>query len=238
VAVSVWFVIPAWRRPALSAVCFEQLASVIGTLRAAGVESEAVVIADDENLDVARSMDFQTLERDNSGLGRKFNDGQEYAGRQGAEWIVPIGSDSFVDPAYFLPLPKVEVTRTSGMYAMVTARRMAELKVGWIGAGPRMYHRSVLEPTGFRPAPDHIMRTIDSHSVRGITRSLGHAIDWEWRDLHPLQYIGFRYPPYITGYGSLVRTWGVRERANPWDRLAAVYPPDLVKRVRTLMEAL
>jgi hypothetical protein len=234
---SVWFVIPAWRRVELSAVCFEQFAGVIGTLRAAGVEAEAVVIADDENLDVARALGFATLERDNSGLGRKFNDGQEYAGNHGADWIVPIGSDSFVDPAYFLPLPPVEVTRTSGMYAMVTARRMAELKVGWIGAGPRMYHRSRLEPTGFRPAPDKLMRTIDSHTVRAIVKSTG-PLTWEWRDLHPLQYIGFRYPPYITGYGSLVRTWGVRERVNPWDRLAAVYPPDLVKRVRTLMEAL
>jgi hypothetical protein len=231
---SVWFVIPAWRRVELSAVCFEQLAGVIGTLRAAGVETEAVVIADDENLDVGRGFGFHTVEQDNTGLGRKFNDGQEYAGNHGAEWIVPIGSDSFVDPAYFLPLPSPEVTRTSGMYAVVTPRRMARLKVGWIGAGPRMYHRSRLEPTGFRPAPETVMRGIDGHTVKAIVKSTGPLV-WEVRDLHDLQYIGFRYPPFITSYGYLLKKWGRHEEPRPWERLATVYPPDLVERVRRLM---
>jgi glycosyltransferase involved in cell wall biosynthesis len=221
----IWFVVPAWKRAELSAICLAQLRGVMDTIGARGV-----VIADDGNLDVARDLGFDTIERDNAGLGRKFNDGMEYAGSHGAEWIVPFGSDSFVDPAYFLPLPDPSVTRTSAMYAPVTADRLVETKVGSIGAGPRMFHRSVLERVGFRPAPDALMRTIDSHTVRALG-----PLTWEWRDLHPLQYVGFRVAPFITSYDYLRRTWGTAERRDPWPRLAKVYPPHLVERVRRLM---
>ena len=100
---SVWFVTPAWRRFALSAVCFEQRRRVIDELAAHGIEAHCVVVADDRNLALAREAGFETVKRDNRWLGSRFNDGIEYAGLHGAEWIVPIGSDSWIDPAYFLP---------------------------------------------------------------------------------------------------------------------------------------
>jgi hypothetical protein len=228
---SVWFVTPAYQRFELTAICLEQRRHVIEALSAAGVEAHQVVIADDANLDIARSLGFDVVEQNNEWLGRKFNDGQEYAGKHGAEWIVPIGSDSWVDPRYFLPLPFPRLTRTSGMYAPVEPDRLAELKVGHVGAGPHMFHRSLMAPVGFRPAPDEINRNTDHNSVRGFRR----AVRWEWRDLHPLQYVGFRVPPFITHYDRLWRRWGVVERTDPWERLATVYPADLVERARRLM---
>lgn len=228
---SVWFVTPAYQRVELTALCLEQRRYVIATLAEAGVEAHQVVIADDENLDVARGFGFETVERDNAWLGRKFNDGQEYAGKHGAEWIVPIGSDSWVDPAYFLPLPSTGYTRTSHMYAPVQPDRLAELRVGMMGAGPHMFHRSIMDGSGFRPAPDRISRNTDSSCIAGLDR----RPRWEWRDIHPLQYVGFRYPPFITSYARLVKRWGVRERTDPWGALAGVYPPDLVARARALM---
>lgn len=227
----IYFVTPAWQRFELSAVCLEQLRRVIDELALHGVEARCVVVADDDNLDIARGLGFDTVEQDNTWLGRKFNDGQEYAGRQGAEWIVPIGSDSFIDPAYFLPLPESHLSRTSAMYAPVELDRLAELRVGRGGAGPRMFHRSLLAPVGFRPAPDEINRNTDHATLRGI----GRPVRWEWRDIHPLQYIGFRHPPFITRYDRLWSWWGVAERTNPWELLAGVFPADLVERARIAM---
>lgn len=227
-----WFVTPAFQRVELTAICLEQRRLVIDALGKAGVEAHQVVIADDENLDVARSFGFDVVERDNEWLGRKFNDGMEYAGKHGAEWIVPIGSDSWIDPAYFLPLPHPGDTRSSSAYCVVEAERMAELRVGRNGAGPYMFNRRILAPSGFRPAADELHKGIDHSTVGGIKR----PIRWQLRTLHPFQYIGFRGMPHITGYDQLMHRWGVAEH-EPWAILAEYYPADLVDRARLVMEA-
>ena len=103
---SMWFVTPAWQRYELTAVCLRQRQWVIEQLADHGIEARCVVVADDENLDIARALGFDVVEqRNDRGLGRKFNDGYEHAARAGATWIVPIGSDSWIDPRYFLPAP-------------------------------------------------------------------------------------------------------------------------------------
>lgn len=226
-----YFVTPAWQRYELTAICLEQRRQVIDALATHGIEAHQVVIADDENLDIARSLGFEVVERDNRWLGRKFNDGQEYAGKHGAEWIVPIGSDSWVDPAYFVPLPPTGRTRTSRMYVPVKPDRLAILRVGKMGAGPHMFNRRLMLGSGFRPAPDEISRNTDSLTIRGLDR----PPLWQWRDLHPFQYVGFRVPPFITQYDRLVSRWGVSESTEPFELLAEHYPTDLVERVRVLM---
>jgi hypothetical protein len=152
---TLWFVTPAWQRYDLSAICFDQRLDVIRTLAAAGIEARCVVIADDENLDLARQRGFDVVEQNNDWLGRKFNDGIEYACRNGASRVIPIGSDSWIDPAYFLPLTHKSRTRTSGLYAVVTADRMAELYItDEKGVGPYVIARDALRSANFRPAKD------------------------------------------------------------------------------------
>lgn len=236
-----WMVTPAWQRAELSAVCLEQHRRVIDELASRGLEAHCVVVADDENLDTARALGFDTVERDNDWLGRKFNDGQEWAGRHGAEWIVPLGSDSFVMAEYFLgPLPAPGSGLTSRMYAPVEPGRLAELDVAFhgAGAGPHVFHRADMEAAGFRPAPDEISRNTDHNTILGVQAAIGRPLSWSFRDLHPLQYAGFRHPPFITRYDRLVQRWGRAERRDPWERLAEVYDADLVARARALMEAL
>lgn len=226
----IYFVTPAWRRYELTAVCLEQRKQVIDHLASQGVEARCVVIADDENLDIASALGFDTVRQNNKWLGRKFNDGMQYAGRHGADWIVPIGSDSWIDADYFLPLPDPAQTVTSALYTVVEARRMAILKVGNRGAGPYMFHRSLLGPR-FRPARDDIARHVDSSTVAGIRKE----IIWDHRDLHPLQYVGFRGEPHLTSYERLKKVWGVSESRSPWKQLAEHYPADLVERARACL---
>lgn len=226
----IYFVTPAWQRYELTAICLEQRQRAIEELARHGITSQCVVIADDDNLDTARSLGFDTVEQSNDWLGRKFNDGIERAARHGADWIVPIGSDSWIDPAYFLPLPDSRVTRSSGMYAVVETERMAYLKVGERNpAGPHMIHRSRL-PASLRPAADEKNRYIDSSTLAGLT-----DLRWEFRDLHPLQYIGFRQEPLITPYSRLWKAWGTRESSDPWNDLLTVYPEDLVRRAQSCL---
>jgi hypothetical protein len=228
----IFFVTPAWQRLDLTAICLEQRRRVMDRLAGLAIEARCVVVADDENLDTARALGFDTVERDNEWLGRRFNDGIEYAAKHGAEWIVPIGSDSWISAAYFTPLPDPSITVTSALYAVVETERMAQLHVGNRGAGPYMFHRSLLEPD-FRPARDDISRYVDSSTVAGIRK----PIAWHHRDRHPLQYIGFRGRPHLTPYRRLKEAWGVSESPDPWEQLAKHYPVDLVSRAQAALAA-
>lgn len=229
-----YFVTPAWRRFELSAVCFEQRRRVMDELARHGIDARCVVIADDANLDLARALDFEIIEQDNEWLGRKFNDGIEWACRHGAEWVVPIGSDSWIDAAYFSPLPADFVTRTSALYCAVTEDRLAELAVrDGKGAGPYVINRRRLERSGFRPAKDELHAGID----RSTVASLGTPLHWRHRNVNPFQYVGFRGTPHLTPYEKLVRRWGVKQHTDPWAVLAEHYPSDLVERARLALAA-
>jgi hypothetical protein len=232
--VTIWFVTPAWKRYELSAVCFDQRVDVIRTLATHGIEARCVVVADDENLDLARERGFDVVEQDNEWLGRKFNDGIEYACRNGASRVVPIGSDSWIDPAYFLPMTPRQITRTSRLYCVVNADRMAEIYVDDIkGAGPYIIDRWALRGSGFRPAKDEIKRGVDGSTIKGIRVQLR----WQRNDIHPFQYVGFRGQPHLTPYANLLERWGVREHSDPWSILAEHYPLGLVERARHVLMA-
>jgi hypothetical protein len=230
---TIWFVTPAFRRYDLTAVCLDQRLEVIRTLAEHGVAARCVVVADDANLELARERGFDTVEQDNEWLGRRFNDGMEYAARNGASRIVPIGSDSWIDPAYFLPLPLRSVTLTSSLYSVVTRDRLGELKVDDTkGVGPYVFDRWTLRSSKFRPATDRITHGVDSSTVKGIHRRM----KWRRHDVHPYQYVGFRGTPHISSYDGLMDKWGVREHSDPWAILVRHYPAELVERARLVMQ--
>lgn len=232
---SIWFVTPAWQRYEITDICLEQRRRVIDQLNEWGHEAYCVVVADDENLDTAQRFGFSTVRQDNEWLGRKFNDGIQYAVEHGATWVVPIGSDSWIDPWYFRELPPDDpkVVRTSQLYVPVEKDRLALLRVGGDvnPAGPHMFHRDLLQKVHGRPMPDRISRNTDSHTLKALR-----PFSWQQQDVHPLQYIGFRAPPFITQYELLWKTWGVEEFSDPWERLAKHYDADLVERARKVMD--
>jgi len=231
---TIWFVTPAWRRYEITRVCLEQRRRVIDKMNQWGHEAYCVVVADDANLDTAREFGFSTVEQDNDWLGRKFNDGIEFAVRNGAKWVVPIGSDSWIDPWYFRELPPDNpgVVRTSQLYAPVEANRLAVLRVGGDKnpAGPHMFHRDLLAKRNARPMPDRINRNTDSNTLRALR-----PFRWQMQTVQPLQYIGFRVKPFITKYEDLWAAWGEVEYEDPWERLAQYYDADLVERAKEIM---
>ena len=240
----IWFVTPAWGRYAITAVCLEQRRRVIAELAANGIEAHQVVIADDENLDTARALGADTVECPNALpdgtkiLGRRWNLGMLHAAREGAEWIVQIGSDSWIATDYLLGPMDPGLTRTSPAYCAVTPTRMARLMVAPSRmehtAGPYVFHRSLLEPSGFASCEES-SRFTDTSTIAGIVAS-GQEIRWQSVTVHPYQYVGFRVPPLMTTYRSLRRRWLVCEM-DPWKTLPRYYPPDLVTAARKAMQA-
>lgn len=243
---SLWFVTPAWQRYELTAVCLEQRRRAIEELRAVGIDAYQVVIADDENLDIARSVGAAIIECPNFAsdgdtiLGRRWNLGTEFAAREGAEWFVQIGSDSWIDPAFFVPLLDPDgPTLTSTTYAAVLPNRIACLSVSpkalEHAAGPYVFHRSLLEASRFAPCEERSLFT-DTSTVAGIERSNGRRIEWQTRDVQRFQYVGFRMAPLMTTYKALKRRWLVRESLRPWELLRLFYPEDLVEQARLVMQ--
>lgn len=223
---SVWFVTPAWQRFELSRTVFAQRHRAIEFLAERGIEAQCVVIADDLNADLAESFGFAVVRRRNYALGRRFNDGFEYAAEQGAEWVVPIGSDSFLDPAYLFPLPQEHVMRSSRLYAVAEAGRIGRLRVrSDVGVGPYMIPVAHL-PRNHRPADDFRKRGVDRATIRGLRPG------WstEFFDLHPWQYVGFRSHPQMNSYDKLYGRLGVGEEYNVAEVLSEHYPADLVER--------
>ena len=230
---SLWFVTPAWRRFALSAVCFEQRRQVMEQLAAMDIEAHCVVVADDENLELARAAGFDVLEQNNDWLARRFNDGIEYAGAHGADWVVPVGSDSWVQADYFAPLPGAGEVRTSTYLCTVAPDRLAHLEIKPNhGGGPYIVPRAMLESSGFRPAKDLLNRNIDRSTVDGLAG----PVTWQLRDLNRFQHVSFRGQPHLTTYEKLWYYWGVEEHLDPWEQLAEHYPPDLVKAARMAIQ--
>lgn len=227
-----WFVTPAYQRFALAEVCFDQWKQISAALAAHGVEFRAVIVSDDENLEIARAAGFDTVEQDNDWLGRRFNDGYEYACRNGADWVTGVGSDSWIHPDYLWPLPDPDVARHSRNLTVITSTKMAELWVTLNGATPYLFHRSLLEPISFRPAEDRIRRGCDSSTIVGIEYARGRRIDWEERNLGAAQHISFRAKPHLTKYTRLWAAYGQRETYDPFGFLAEHFDAELVERAR------
>lgn len=244
---SLWFVMPACGRFRMAEVCMRQLARTCAALTDGGLRASAVVIADDENLAVADELGFATVERENRQLGRKWNDGYELAGLHGVDYVVPFGSDDWIDPAAILaaPLPERDEIRCFMRSAIVRedGRRLAKLNIRYPsggacvqGDGIRIIPTVMLEPCGFRPAEDHRDRAIDSSVWRSLAR-LGRPPRYRYFDLHALQIVDWKSPTgQLNAYADCQRFREGPELRDPFRAVAKHYPADAVEEMRQVYE--
>lgn len=254
---TVWLVSPAWRRFAVTRLALAQRAHLVTELAARGLEAHCVVVADDENLDIAREFGFETVEMNNRWLGRRFNAGYEYAARQGADYFVHIGSDDWVHPDVFgvlpyselaagdaLPTPELPVVVRSNAPAMVVGSEIAIVDLlggrmrrcrtrGRTGVVPWILPRRLLERSGFRPIREDAERGIDGSLVCG----LGLRPNIVFHDPHPLARVDFKSAVNLTPYGALAHL-GRGRVEDPWPALAEIYPAELVELARETHENL
>jgi hypothetical protein len=237
---SLWFITPAHGRVDLARICFSQHAWAQRALANHGIDATSCVIADDDNLDAASDLGFVTLERENQPLGRKFNDGYEKAAHSGADFVMPIGSEDWIDPALILAnLPGDDDIAAHHDFASVRAdgKVLAELRVDYNGGnGIRIMPTALLRPLDYRPVADRRDRSLDGSTQQRIARAVrgrGKRLDWSYVDLHPFQTVGFQSSDeQITRWGPLVADHLVTAHADPWPILADCYPSELVDQMR------
>lgn len=242
---SLCFVVPAYRRFELTRVCLRQLVRTCKALATFGYEATAVVVGDDENLDVAETLGFATCRRENRPLGRKFNDGLEYAASPkylGADFVVPLGTDNWVMAE--LVVAQMPPEGHVGAHRLCTlihesGERSVQLHVKYDGGdGIRTIPSHLLEPVLYRPAEEDRNRAIDTSIFRSLTRVNG-KLGFHYVDLDPLQVVGFQSADeQLNDYASLRA--GFRngdERRDHWARLAEHYPPEAIEDARAVYDA-
>lgn len=224
---SLWFVVPAHGRAELARICLTQLRRTCDELEQNGVRASAVVVADDENLDTARDLGFACVNRDNRFTARKFNDGIQLACEHGhVDYVVPLGSDDWVDWRLFHNLP--------GPDTMVGFQRMSfvredgrELTVRRLnnegGCGIRIWPRELFRASGYRPAEEDRKRGCDT-SILVNTKRANPSMHVEHRDLDPLQIVDWKTDGQnLNPYASLNRHKTELAR-DPFQILHGRYP--------------
>lgn len=231
-----WFVMPAHGRHRLAAICMRQLRRTLDRLDEIGIRSYAVVVADeDEHLEVAEALGFDTLVLPNDPLGAKWNAGYQHAGlTRGASWIVPIGSDDVVDADVFaaaLPAPgEISCFRTCSLVSP-DGGSIVTLEITYDGGdGIKIFSRDSLEPIAFAPAADGKSRAIDG----SITRRMG-ARAYVYRDSHPLQILEMKSDgEQLNDYAGSVKHWAPSPpRRDPLRQIRRVYP-DLARELEAM----
>jgi hypothetical protein len=242
-----WFVVPVHGRLDLAAICLRQLRRTCDALDAAGIDATAVLIADAENLDGlaarigAEMLDFQTIERVNDFVSDKFNDGIMLAldprfNPHPADYVVPCGSDDWVDHRLFLDLPRhdtvVGFQRTS--FVREDGREMVTLTLDYPGgAGIRIYPRELLEPLGYAPADPDRHRGCDTSILANLRRHHGDGLRIEHRHLHDAQIVDWKSPGVqLNTYTSLRRHRRAAATSDPFGVLSEVYPPEAISEMR------
>ena len=238
---SLWFVVPAHGRAELAAICLEQLRRTCDALAQEGLEATAVVIADDENLETARALGFGTVERDNRWLSRKFNDGIQLAcdpryNRRPADFVVPIGSDDWVDHRILLRTPQRNTEIVAFRRLSFVREDGLELSPSFVdysgGCGIRIYPRGLMKQTGYRPADEDRERGCDTSILVNLTKAVRN-LRVRYEDVHDLQIVDFKSPnEQLNAYRELRRYRSRRNAGDPWDELESVYPLSAIEAMR------
>lgn len=234
---SLWFIVPAHGRLQLAAICLRQLRRTCDALTAEGIEATAVVIADDGNLDMARELGFGTVERDNRFVSRKFNDGIQLAcdprySPRPADYVVPCGSDDWVDWRLLLDLPprstvrcfeQLSFVREDGLEISPSQTRYAG------GCGIRIYPRELMAAMDYRPADEDRRRACDTsiltnlRGVHGDALRVHHA-ESDWR-----QIVDWKSHDEQLNTYDAVKMWRRDILDEPFQTLADVFPAEALE---------
>lgn len=239
-----WLVSPAFGRYAVTRLALAQRAHLAGVLAARGIDCRTVIVADDENLDVAEEFGAATVVMDNDhGLGRKFNAGYRYAAREGADWLGHIGSDDWVHPDVFDPIhgcpPRTILTGRKIAFVDLLSGRFCRRAIGGpYGVIPWLIPRVVMEGCGFEPIRPDRYRGMDGFLIRGMKQPPRARVRWAFADPSDVARVDFKSDVNINTFAGLPASLTKDSQPDPWPVLAEHYPAELVALARETHEEL
>lgn len=231
----VWLVTPAWRRYHVTDLVLQQHRLLARSLATFGVTARRLVIADDDNLEIARDHGCDILSMGGT-LGARVNAGFAAAREAGADWVCFTGSDNWLHPALFLDLPDDAVV-TGRSCSVVDLERGVLFTVaerGEMGAAPWLIPAAVLERCDWRPVDrDDRTRGMEIGMRVGMGR-----VSREYRDPCPHARVDFKSEDSMTGYEVLRRVPGLATsgEVDAWEALLPYYPSRLVLAARHAKE--
>ena len=234
-----WLVIPVHGREGITRLCLEQKVDLQDKLAGRGIAVHVLVVGNDQNLASARELGFDVLERPNRHLGRKLNDGIEWACREGgANYVSFVGSDDWVLAEYMADFPAPDRVRSAPHQAFVSPggqRMIVRTASGAMGGAPWVIPTALLAECGFRPVwRDHKMSGMDWLIARSLfARPMGDTKGmtpdereerraqkrrelqrWDLRPADPFRMVDFK---------------GTREQISEWSTVVPTHPgPKLI----------
>lgn len=232
---SLLFITPVWRRLELTEIVLKTRRRVCDELLEHGIEADSVIIGNDENLEVAAALGFKTVERNNEFLSRKFNDGYEYAVRNGYDYVYPVGSDSILTSDQFINEVGDELPIASHYYTMIHAtgkeRIDVQIKVPG-GIGPLIVPVHLLRDCP-RPIQDDLHRGCDNAARQTFLRA-GHEI--LTRECHQWEHVAFQSgKTQITDYERIRRVYQADESEvdnGVFPEIEILYDKDTINAIR------
>lgn len=232
---TLWFVVPAHGRAELTRICLRQLRRTCEALTDHGVEASAVVISDDENLDTARELGFGWVKRNNRFLSRKYNDGIQKAcdkqfNPRPVDYVVPCGSDDWVDYRLFLDLPAEDMIVGFKRMSFVRedGQEVSEALVNYPGGcGIRIYPRQVMAGLDYRPADEDRVSGCDTSILVNLHQHWQHGIRLHHPDTDPRQIVDWKSHGQQINSFEHVSRWRRRSTMRaPLEELADVFPAE------------
>lgn len=231
---SLWFCVPAHGRHEMAAICLRQLRRTCDSLIENGVDATAVVVADDDNLETAAGLEFATVRRDNRWLSRKFNDAIQLAcdpafNARPARFVVPMGTDDFVDWRLFLDLPAQDSMHGFQRISFVRedGREMTARYLNYDGGcGIRIYPRTLMRAAGYRPAEEDRKRACDTSILVNLRRIHGNAMKVWHVGSDARQIVDWKSPGEQLNTYREVAVHRTESVSDPFVALADVFPAE------------
>lgn len=220
----------AWGRYQITDLVLRQWRNASGTLASRGITVNAVLVADDDNLEIATRHGFDTVELGNSDVGAKFNAGFARALAHQPDHVVHIGSDDWIHPDFFTVVPNQRSILTGSLIQVVdvpTGRMRAASIDTAVGAIPWVIPAWMIARADGNVIEPGLQKGFDGALIRGLTRAVGSPPSWQFHDPNEFARVGFSIPSVnITPFDALKR-----EQTGPdltLEALRGFYPDSLI----------
>jgi hypothetical protein len=147
------------------------------------------------------------------------------------DYVVPCGSDDWVDHRLFLELPPPDTIYCFQRLSFVRpdGREMVQRFINVRGGcGIRIYPRDIFAPLHYRPADEDRKRACDTSIITNLWRAVRPRI--EHRDLDPKQIVDWKSTDIqLNPYESLTFHRTFANPQDPFEALAGLYPDEALR---------